>query len=87
MRINCVVPMHYYGLWAGLPHASARTGIFVDGGRVCATKTVIVKSQPPAYPFVLPQWPKGSSAAVLSNCVLRAVHLMHHTPASRKVER
>jgi hypothetical protein len=89
-----------------IPHASARTGIFADGGRVFVSETAAnfmevrshkinlrldlesrrkpigfcpAKSQQPTYAFVLPRWSKGNNAAVLSNCVFGAVHLMHHT--------
>jgi hypothetical protein len=111
-----VNPQAGVGYWRlfGDPHASARTGIFADGGRVFVSETAAnfmevrshkinlrldlesrrkpigfcpAKSQQPTYAFVLPRWSKGNNAAVLSNCVFGAVHLMHHTQASGYVER
>jgi hypothetical protein len=62
-----VNPQAGVGYWRlfGDPHASARTGIFADGGRVFVSETVAAKPQPPAYAFVLPRWLKGSHAGTL----------------------
>jgi hypothetical protein len=70
-----------------IPHASARTGIFADGGRVFVSETVAAKPQPPLMPLSYLDGSKAAMPARLSTCLFGAVHLMHHTQASGYVER